>query len=110
MKTIKLIMAAALIATIGIVNAGSSSGGRSDESVQSNACMIPIQTSRHYQFFNVSMIRYVRVDYDNPTYMKIRYAENSSDSTISIEYKTKEEAISATNRMVESINNCGKKK
>jgi hypothetical protein len=109
MKNMKLIIALALISATNLAYAGSSSGGRSDEGSHTNACMIPIQTSQYYQFFNVNMIRYVRVDYSNPTYMKIRYAENSSDTTINIEYRTKEEAIAATNKMVEAINNCGKK-
>lgn len=110
MKNIKFIIAAALIATTNFAHAGSSSNSHSEESSQVSACMIPIQTSRYYQFLNVSMIRHVRVEYANPTMLKIRHAENTGDSVISIEYKTKEEAIAGANKIVELINNCGKKK
>ncbi len=90
--------------------AGSSSNGRSDEySTKSSACMIPLHTSDQIQFINVNMIRTVSIKKHDEETVRIHYAANTSDNYLKIEYKTKEDAINATNKIINMINNCGKK-
>jgi len=107
---IKNIIVAGLIFASASAFAGSSSAGRSDEySTKSNACMIPLHTSDRIQFMNVNMIRTVSISkYDEET-LVIHYASNVNDSYLKVEYKNKQDAINAANKLVILINNCGKK-